>query len=117
MNKIKQINGKKAKTKEIGGKKLYLSQIFGDKGQSRFGTVEQGEYEKQINGMNKSDLITHASKVGIIPKNDTERLRKELLKEFKKHIVNYNLPSAPKPKIRSIDQLSAVSKGLLAGAR
>ena len=43
-----------------------LDQIWGDTGISKFKTLDRDEYESQLNDMNKSDLQTHATKVGLV---------------------------------------------------
>lgn len=48
--------------------------------------------------MNKSDLQTHATKVGLVPVDDMKMLRNRLLREFDKHISAYRTPKQTKSK-------------------
>jgi hypothetical protein len=69
-----------------------LDQIWGDTGNSLYGTMEEGTYTKRIDDMNLSDMQTHASTVGIIPIDNRVLLRDRLLREFKKHVSSYKKP-------------------------
>jgi len=70
-----------------------LDQIWGDSGASKYGTMDEEIYAKQLTGMNKSDLQTHATKVGIVPIDDRERLTKTLMHEFRQFVASYRYPS------------------------
>jgi hypothetical protein len=69
-----------------------LDQIWGDTGMSKYKTLEEDKYMDYLSDMNKSDLQTHASKLGLIPVDDRETLTKRLIKEFRKHVSNYRVP-------------------------
>ena len=71
-----------------------LDQIWGDTGISKYKTLDKGEYQTQIGDMNKSDLQTHATKVGLVPVDDSGVLRKRLLREFVKHVAAYRVPES-----------------------
>ena len=87
LNQLVQVHGK-TETFEP----TTLDQIFGDTGLSRYGTTNVEEYEAQLKEMNKSDLQTHATKVGLVPIDDRERLTKRLIYEFKVHVAAYRKP-------------------------
>jgi hypothetical protein len=69
-----------------------LDQIWGDDGLNTYGTMEESQYEGQIDDMNLSDLQTHASRVGIIPIDNRNTLRDRLMREFRKHVASYRKP-------------------------
>jgi hypothetical protein len=69
-----------------------LDQIWGDTGNSVYGTMNEQVYIDRIDGMNLSDMQTHASKVGIIPIDNRVMLRDRLLREFRKHVSSYRKP-------------------------
>jgi hypothetical protein len=69
-----------------------LDQIWGDTGMSKYGTLDEGEYEGKLREMNRSDIHSHASKVGVIPVDNREMLNQRLLREFKKHLAAYRAP-------------------------
>ena len=73
-----------------------LDQIWGDEGLSKYGTLNEDEYVKQIDEFNRTDLQAHAIKLGIVPIDDRSRLTKKLLYEFRIHAVNYKKPADPK---------------------
>ena len=70
-----------------------LDQIWGDDGTSKYGTIDEAEYLNKLNGMTKSDIYLHASKLGIVPVDDRGRLEKTLLNDFKKHVAKFKMPS------------------------
>ena len=78
--------------KEEGTHPTSLDQVWGDTGISKFGTLDVEEYAANLNDMNKSDLQTHATKVGLVPVDDVSLLRKRLTKEFTKHVSSFRTP-------------------------
>jgi hypothetical protein len=79
-----------------------LEQIWGNDSLSTYSTMDEGEYEGQLNGMAKADMQAHATKVGLIPIDNTEVLRARLIKQFKSHLNSYRKPKvkpANNPKL------------------
>lgn len=71
-----------------------LEQILGDTGTTKYGTMDAAVYEKQITNMPKTDLQAHATKVGLVPIDDRERMIKRLMHEFNLHVASYRHPGA-----------------------
>ena len=95
--------------------KTPLDQIWGDEGNSKYGTLDESTYTTQIKAMNKSDLHSHAIKLGILPVENRELLTNRLLREFKKHVLSFRKPkqtSAKKPQ-----DVSQAVKSILAQGR
>ena len=69
-----------------------LDQIWGDDGTSRYGGVNEEAYRHQIDGMNRTDLQMHASKIGLIPVDSRDQLTKRLMREYRKHHNHYVQP-------------------------
>jgi regulatory protein YycH of two-component signal transduction system YycFG len=95
--------------------KTTLDQIWGDEGNSKYGTLDESTYSTQIKAMNKSDLHSHAIKLGILPVENRELLTNRLLREFKKHVLSFRKPkqtSAKKPQ-----DVSQAVKSILAQGR
>ena len=69
-----------------------LNQIFGDDGGWKYKTLETSEYEHYLNGLNKSDLQSHAVEIGIIPIDNKDQLNKRLIREFNRHVAAYKKP-------------------------
>jgi len=88
-----------------------LDQIWGEDGTSTYGTMQEEQYQSQIDDMNLSDLQTHASRVGIIPIDNRNTLRERLLREFRKHVAAYRKPihdpSPASPMSKEIMQILA----------
>lgn len=80
-----------------------IAQVLGsDNGISKYGTMDITTYEASLREMNKSDLYTHASHLGIMPSDDRQRLTRRLVEDFKIHIASFRVPKAKKafvPKI------------------
>ena len=70
-----------------------LDQIWGDDGTSKYGTLNEKEYLNKLDGMTKSDIYLHASKLGIVPIDDRKRLQKTLLSGFRKHVAKFKMPT------------------------
>jgi len=90
-----------------------LDQIWGDEGLSKYNTMDEQVYIDRLNEMNKTDLWSHASKVGLVPIDNTSLLRKTLIAEFKKHVNMYRKSLAPQetPKRLSKEALKILSEG------
>ena len=79
-----------------------LDQIFGDDGSTKYGTLILEEYAVYLNDLNKSDLQSHANKMGLVPIDNREILISRLKKEFVKHVSAYNTPKVQDKKIKNI---------------
>tara|TARA_Y100000004_G_scaffold189661_1_gene245642 strand:- start:398 stop:787 length:390 start_codon:yes stop_codon:yes gene_type:complete len=69
-----------------------LDQIWGDTGNTKYGTMDSSVYANKIKEMNRTDLFRHATTVGIVPIDDRATLEKRLVKEFNKHVSAYRKP-------------------------
>ena len=110
LKKLKQVDGK------VDRKPTTINQIFGDTGLGKYGTMDRSLYESQLNEMNKSDLQTHATVVGLIPIEDRARLVQRLLREFDRHVASFNAPASKTPAKTPVKMSEAVKK-LLSEAR
>ena len=108
LKKLSQTHGKEEKFEPTS-----LAQVWGEDGTSTYGTMNEKEYERQIDEMNMSDMQTHASTVGIIPIDNLSTLRDRLLREFRKHVANYRKPVHDTPPPANIDAktLKILSEG------
>tara|TARA_Y100001963_G_C6776903_1_gene447813 strand:+ start:2109 stop:2486 length:378 start_codon:yes stop_codon:yes gene_type:complete len=106
LKNLSQAHGKEEKIQPTS-----LDQIWGDSGISKYKTLDKSEYETQIKDMNKSDLQTHATKVGLVPVDDMGLLRKRLMKEFEKHVASYKIPQKNKSSKLDSKALKILSEG------
>ncbi len=90
-----------------------LDQIWGDTGMSKYGTLNEGEYENNLREMNRSDIHSHASKVGVIPVDNRDMLHQRLLREFKRHLAAYRAPVDK--KIQKVEVPDNIKKILAEG--
>lgn len=88
INKLSQAHGKEEKFEPTT-----LDQIWGDTGMHKYKTLDETEYLEQLNDMAKVDLQSHAVKIGLIPVDNPEQLKKRLLTEFKKYAIAYKIPA------------------------
>jgi len=98
LDNLSQTHGK------VENRKVTLDQIWGDDGKRKYGTLDPVEYEEYLKGLSKSDLQAHAVKIGLIPIDDRETLRKRLKQEFVKYASQYRVrpdSSSNKPVSKS----------------
>jgi len=99
-NNLKNLSQTHGKTEE---KEKYepttLDQVWGDEGLSVYGTMNEEEYQKQLDEFNRTDLQSHASKIGVVPLDDRNRLTKTLMGEFRKHVSKFRKPSEAEKQI------------------
>ena len=69
-----------------------LDQIWGSDGTETYSTLDEGEYEDQLNGMAKVDMQAHATKVGLIPIDNMDILKQRLVKQFKTYVNTSRKP-------------------------
>lgn len=69
-----------------------LDQIWGEDGSSKYKTSNLQDYLRYLNDLSKSDLQSHASKVGLIPVDSREMLTKRLETEFRKYMSMFTTP-------------------------
>jgi len=81
-----------------------LDQVWGDEGLNKYGTMDEEIYTDKINEMNKTDLWSHASKLGLVPIDNTSLLKKTLLSEFRKHVNSYKRPPEIKQQQQNISK-------------
>lgn len=91
---LSQTHGKDEKSETMKRPRT-LDQVWGDTGHWRYNTMDEKEYSLQLKSMDKADLQSHATRVGIIPIEDRSQLTKRLVTEFKKHVSMYNAPEPP----------------------
>lgn len=90
----KQRNTESTHGKTTNFRKTTLEQVWGDTGLSRYKTLDLEEYKAHIKGMSKSDLQSHAANVGVLPKDDTGLLSKNLIKEFCSYSAGFKRPNS-----------------------
>ena len=87
MQQMSQTHGK-----EENFQPTTLDQIWGDTGNTKYGTMDATVYANKIKEMNRTDLFRHATTVGIVPIDDRANLEKRLVREFNKHVSAYKKP-------------------------
>jgi hypothetical protein len=103
INLLHQAHGKVEK------RPLTLDQVWGDTGTSKYGTLDKEIYAEYLEALNKSDLQSHASKIGLVPIDDRKTLIGRLKKEFQKHIAIYK----PSPQVNRNNVPSKTAKQIL----
>ncbi len=81
--------------------KTTLSQVWAE-ANGKYSTTNESDYVFQITKLNKSDLWSHASRVGLAPIDPRERLEKALIREFRKYVDSITpRPSPAAPRVHS----------------
>ena len=93
LDNLKQVDG------DAAFEKTTIDQILGDTGMSKYKTFDLENYKTSLADMNKSDLQTHAAKMGVMPIDDRRRLTDRLIREFQVHVASYQ---RPKQQVRQI---------------
>lgn len=92
VEKLSDLNQSHGKDDDFATQKVTLDQIWGDTGNGKYNTMDVGAYTDQLDDMNKADLQSHATTVGIIPIDNKDLLKKRLIAEFQKHVSAYSVP-------------------------
>ena len=69
-----------------------LDQVWGESGNTKYGTTDVNDYIRRLEDMNTTDLQTHAHVIGFVPLDDRVTLVKKLVSEFKKHVSSFGKP-------------------------
>lgn len=85
LDNLNQTHGK------VENRKVTLDQIWGDDGKRKYGTLDPVEYDEYLKNLTKSDLQAHATKIGLVPIDDRETLKKRLKQEFVKYTSQYRV--------------------------
>jgi hypothetical protein len=85
-------NLKQIDAKEETSRPTTLDQIWGDTGLQKYGTNDFQEYQSYLRNLNRSDIQSHAVKVGILPADNHEILIARLEREFQRHVATYQAP-------------------------
>lgn len=102
LTELHQTHGKLEEAVNIKNTPRTLDQILGDDGTSKYGTVILDEYSDYLDNLNKSDLQTHAAKIGLVPIDNREILTSRLKKEFVKHVSGYKAKSLDDKEVTNI---------------
>ena len=81
-----------------------LDQVWGDEGSWKYNTMDETEYRGIVEAMPKSDLVAHASRIGLIPIDDRTKLIKMLILEFSRHIKAYRSPNVESTEQKPISK-------------
>lgn len=106
LEEMSQTHGMEKKSKPTT-----LAQIWGDDGTSRYGTMDERQYEVFLQESSKSDLQGHASKIGVLPIDNALILRERLLKQFRGHVAQYNAPQEIRQRPVSAESMRILSEG------
>lgn len=107
LDNLNQTHGK------VENRKITLDQVWGDDGKRKYGTLDTAEYEEYLKSLSKTDLQAHATKIGLVPVDDREALRKRLKQEFVKYASQYQA----RPDNKTVKSVSKNVKDILSEGR
>lgn len=91
LGKLTQIHGKDEEGKKY--KAVTMAQIWGDAGVGgKYKTLDNDEYKSYLSSLNRADLYKHATKIGLVPIDNTNLLKRRLIAEHKRHASQYRHP-------------------------
>lgn len=93
-----------------------LEQVWGFNELAKYGTVNEADYQRQIDEMNRTDLEDHARRVGVVVVESTARLKGELIKAFANYVYYLRKP-APKPPKAENGKINDEVRRILAEGR
>jgi hypothetical protein len=89
-----------------------LEQIMGYNSLSRYNTTEASVYEESLKDMNRTDLEeearSHGVMIGIAAREDVQRLRDSLLKEFNLFISSLHKPRHTTTPIKASKEVDSI---------
>ena len=91
-----------------------LEQVWGDDGSWKYNTHNEDEYLNQVKGMTKTDVMAHATKIGLIPVDNRELLQQRLVREFRRHNASYEKPT---DKMNTNTDISVEARKILSEGR
>ena len=94
-----------------------LAQFFGETIAGKYKTTNEEEYVSFLNSLNKSDLFTHATKCGLAPKDDRQRLMTALVREFRRTVSHYKPLPVFKQHDKDNKKITAETLRILAQGR
>lgn len=89
LNTLNQIHAKVDSPKPT-----MLDQVWGFNEISRYGTINEEEYQVRLKDMTRADLENHARSVGCLVLESSERLREALLKQFRGYVLSLHQPDS-----------------------
>jgi len=89
-----------------------LAQVWGDDGTGKYRTLDESQYQKYLDDLNRSDLQSHAHRIGLLPIDDTRMLKDRLLREFRGHVASYRKPRSSHQD-QHISELSDTARKIL----
>jgi hypothetical protein len=112
LESLSQTHGKEEKFKPTT-----LDQVWGESGNTKYGTTDVNEYIRKLDDLNTTDLQTHAHVMGFVPLDDRVTLIKKLVSEFKKHCSSFKKPTSipENSPLASNDLPASVKKTLSEG--
>jgi hypothetical protein len=108
MKELKETHGK------VEGAPTTLEQIWGFNELAKYGTLDEAKYKEQVDEMNRTDLETHARRVGVVIVESSIRLKENLLKEFKNYVFYLRKPAT---QAKTQPELSKEVKKILSEGR
>jgi len=102
--KISKLKQTHAMVEKDGVVPTTLDQIWGDTGTKKYDTLDIAVYSEWLGERDRSELQTHASKIGLIPIDNMRELKKRLIREFNVHRAKYTKPNDSTEEQVSLDK-------------
>ena len=101
---------------KIEGAPTTLEQVWGYNEMAKYGTLNEDVYKGQVDEMSRTDLESHARRLGVVIVESTARLRDILVTEFRRYKSLSRKPVS-ETKVASSVAPSDIVKKILAEGR
>ena len=108
--KTSELSQTHGKTEEPEFQPTTLDQIWGDTGNDKYGTLDEEEYQRELDEFSLTDLHAHAAEVGIIPIDSRDMLERRLVKEFNRHVNVYRKPNVGSSTPTKEEEMNKIPK-------
>lgn len=86
-----------------------MEQVWGGDGTgAKYNTLDNEVYAQYLTTLNRADLYKHATRIGLVPIDNTGLLKKRLIAEHRRHSALYKYPHDLKQQ--STEEKAAMEK-------
>jgi hypothetical protein len=107
MGDLTQVTGRDDANKKF--KPMTMEQVWGGDGTGpTYNTLDSEAYTEHLTTLNRADLYKHATRIGLVPIDNTGLLKKRLVAEHRRHCALYKYPHDLKQK--TAEETAAMEK-------
>lgn len=109
LSSLKQAHGKDETTKKF--KPMTMEQVWGGDGTGKkYSTLDSAKYQEELASLTRTDLHRHATKIGLVPVDNLNLLKKRLVLEHKRYCSAFKYPEEGTMTRLTPEELLAMEK-------